>query len=327
VRALVTGASGFVGSHLVDALVARGDAVTCLVRPTSNLRWLPQDAVSVVHGDVTHAESLGRAVTGVDVVFHLAGMLRGADRAAYYAVNAEGARNLARACVERPGAPPFLVCCSTQAAGGPAVQRRRRHEQDAPAPVSDYGHSKLAGETAVIDAAGTTLRHAILRPPAVYGPRDIDILMYFRLIARGLAVYVGDGRQAIDLVYVTDVVAALLLLADSPNEASGVYYVNDGGDHTWRTLAADIATALDKRPLLVPIPAPVIGVVAFVAETVASVRGVAPTIHRQKVREFRQDAWICDSSRLRNDLGFENTYNVSRGVRETACWYREQGWI
>ncbi|MBT7099297.1 NAD(P)-dependent oxidoreductase, partial [Candidatus Poribacteria bacterium] len=308
-KALVTGANGFVGSHLVDALVARGDDVTCIVRPTSDLTWLDTQSVAIVHGDVTNADALAAAVAGVDVVFHLAAMLRGRDYAAYYRVNAEGARNVAQACRRSADGPPRLVYCSSQAAAGPSVDGRRRTEGDAPAPVSDYGRSKLEGERAVAEVAEGAFPHVALRPPAVYGPRDTDILIYFRMISRGIAPFVGDGRQAFDLMYVADLVSAFLMVATNPDAVGSVYYVNDDAEHTWRSMAADIGRVLGRRALPLPIPLPAIAVVARVAEFAAAARGVAPVIHRQKVTEFRQAAWQCDSSRIREELGFKSEYD------------------
>jgi nucleoside-diphosphate-sugar epimerase len=254
-------------------------------------------------------------------------MLRGRDYAAYYRVNAEGARNVAVACRDADGAPPRLVHCSSQAAGGPSVDGRRRQEGEPPAPVSDYGRSKLEGERAVVDAARGDVPFVIVRPPAVYGPRDTDICMYFRLISRGIALFVGDGRQKFDLVYVTDLVTAFLLVADNPAALGSVYYVNDGDEHTWRSMSAAVASAVGTRPLRVPIPMPLMSAVARVVECVAAVRETAPVLHRQKIAEFRQPAWKCDASRIRGELGFEPAFNVERGMRETARWYREQGWI
>ena len=326
-KAVVTGANGFVGSHLVEALTARGDDVTCVVRRTSDLTWLGAAAVGLVRADITDPTSLDAAVAGADVVFHLAGMLRGRDYASYYRVNAEGTRNLAIACRQSSPCPPRLVYCSSQAAAGPSVDGRPRAEADAPSPVSDYGRSKLEGERALAEVAGGVLPHVTVRPPAVYGPRDTDILIYFRLISRGIAPFVGDGRQAFDLVYVADLVSAFLLVADNPAAVGPVYYVNDDAEHTWRSMSRDIARVLGKRPLPVPIPLPVISVVARLAELAGAVRGVAPVIHRQKVTEFRQAAWKCDSSRIREALGFAHEYDIERGMRETTRWYRDQGWL
>lgn len=326
-RTLVTGGNGFVGSHLVDALVARGDEVTCVVRRTSDLRWLDTSSVTLAYGDLTAAEFPARAVEGVHVVFHLAGMLRGRDYGAYHRVNGQGTRVVAEACRDVAGASPRLVYCSSQAAGGPSVGVERRTELDTPAPVSDYGRSKLEGEKAAAEIGAAGVPYAIVRPPAVYGPRDTDVFMYFKMISRGIAPFVGHGRQAFDLVYVADLVAAFLLVADSPAAVGSVYYVNDGAEHTWRSMSAGIAGTLGKRPLRVPIPLALLSAAAAVAECAAAVRGAAPVLNRQKITEFRQAAWKCDGSRIRDQLGFVPEFDIELGMRETARWYREQGWL
>lgn len=208
--ALVTGASGFVGSHLVDALVEEGWRVRCLVRTTSRLRWLPRARVELAHGALNDPPALRAALEEARVIFHLAGLTSATSPARYAAVNVEGTRALVAAMRERaPGA--LLVHCSSLAAAGPSLDGRPLSESDPPRPIGPYGESKLAAERLV---ASSGLDHVIVRPPAVYGPRDADILAVFRLAARGLALRLGPRGQRLSLVHVRDLAHGLIDAAE-----------------------------------------------------------------------------------------------------------------
>jgi len=187
--ALVTGASGFVGGHLVEALVAGGYRVRCLVRPQSDRRWLDSLGVTYAAGTVEDVAALRRAVDGVDVVYHLAALTTTPREADYERVNYGGVLRLVEAMAARP---VRLVFCSSLAAGGPARAGRPVTEADAPAPIGPYGESKLRAEQVVLSGG---LPAVVVRPSAVYGPRERDILAAFRLAARGLAIRTGPrGR-------------------------------------------------------------------------------------------------------------------------------------
>ena len=195
--ALVTGATGFVGSHLVDALVAENWRVRCLVRRSSDLRWIPQQRIELAYGGLDEPAALGNALGGVEVVFHLAGVTSALTRDGYFRVNVDGTRRLVEVVSKHaPGA--LLVLCSSLAAAGPARTGRPLTEADPPIPIGPYGESKLAAERLV---GSSGLRHVIVRPPAVYGPRDRDMLHAFRLAACGWAPRIGPSSQRISLVH------------------------------------------------------------------------------------------------------------------------------
>ncbi|MDA1190385.1 MAG: NAD-dependent epimerase/dehydratase family protein, partial [Candidatus Poribacteria bacterium] len=248
------------------------------------------------------------------------------DYAAYHRVNEEGTRHLAEACT-RAGAATRFVYCSSLAAAGPAIDGEPRREDDPPAPITDYGRSKLAGEVAARELGESGLPFVIIRPPAIYGPREADIRLYFQLIRRGIAPLIGSGTQKVDLLHVRDLARGLLLAAESPNAVGRTYFLSDGAHHTWREISDEIARALDKKPLRVSVPLGLLGVVAGIAEWVAARRGVAPVLHRQKVDELSRDGWIVSINRARDELGFEPSVSLAEGMRETAAWYRENGWL
>jgi nucleoside-diphosphate-sugar epimerase len=203
VTILVTGGTGFIGSHLVEALVGRGERVRCLVRTSRNLRWLEGLDVDIVEGDCTRAETLSPALQSVDRVIHAAGATFAPTRAAFFHHNAAATRNLVDAClaceVEK------LVMVSSQAAAGPGTRGRPAREGDPPNPLTVYGESKVAAERYCLDAANR-LSVGILRPSAVYGPRDTAFLPYFRMAKRGILIEFGTGEREISLCFVNDLI-------------------------------------------------------------------------------------------------------------------------
>ncbi len=319
--ALVTGASGFVGSHLVDALVPREWRVRCLVRKSSRLRWIPVDDVTLMNGDVgTPGEDLERAVRNVSVVFHLAALTSAARDEDYVGVNVEGTRNVIDA-MRRAAPDALLVFCSSLAAAGPA-RRRPVNETDEPAPVSAYGRSKLTAERIVTESG---LDYLIVRPPTVYGPRDTDILAAFKLAMRGLALRVAPEGQRLSLVFVEDLARGLVCAAEA--EGRGLYYMTDGMVHTWESIIEQVFRAVGKKPHVLAIPGAVANTIARAERMRGSITGSKPLLTPDRVLELSQYDWTCDDTRARLDIDYESAVSLPDGMRMTAEWYRANGWL
>lgn len=320
--ALVTGASGFIGSHLVDALLAHGWRVRCLVRKSSVLKWLPTDDVSLVNADITRGGAdLERAVRNVSVVFHLAGVTSATDDAGYTTANVEGTRYLVNAMMS--AAPDaLLLFVSSLAAAGPAKSERPINETDEPAPVSVYGKSKLDAERVVSDSR---LDHIIVRPPAVYGPRDPDILAAFRLAGYGLALRVAPKGQRLSLVHVDDLTHGLARAAES--EGRGIYYMTDGMIHTWEHVIEQIARAVGKKPRVVSLAPAIADAISRAERMRASVLGAKPLLTPDRIVELSQANWTCDDTRARLDINYESRISLPEGLKATAAWYRSVGWL
>lgn len=320
--ALVTGATGFVGSHLVESLVQEGWRVRCLARPTSSLRWVPADTVEVVRGSVEDPTSLRTALDRVRVVFHLAGVTSAASPAAYARVNVGGTRTVLETMAER--APEaLLVFCSSLAAAGPSPDGKPLTEDDPPHPIGPYGDSKLAAERLV---ASSGLDHVIVRPPAVYGPRDRDILAAFRLAAKGIAVRIGSGGQRLSLVHVRDLAHALIDAAEL-GAGRGVFYVSDGAIHSWSEIAGAIASAVGRRVRTIRVPAVAAAGAGRASRLVARLARARPLLTPERARDLAQPSWVCDDSRARAELGYRSVFDLSSGMLDTAAWYRANGWL
>jgi dihydroflavonol-4-reductase len=319
-QALVTGATGFVGSHLVEALVARGTRVRCLARARSDRRWLPP-TTEVATGSLDDPSTLATAVAGVDVVYHLAALTSARQPADYDETNHRGVVRLLDVMAAR--APRArLVFCSSLAAVGPARSGRPLTETDPPAPVGPYGVSKSRAEAAI---AAANRDAVVVRPPAVFGPRDRDVLVAFRLVSRGMAIRTGPARQQLAFIHVRDVAQGLIRAGETPG-AAGVYFIN-GGNHSWEELIAAIGRAVGRQPLIVPLPAPLVRAAGFVAGSWTRYVGGRPFLTRERAWDLLQPNWTCDDSRARSELAYRPSVSLDEGMQETAAWYRAQGWL
>ncbi len=318
----MTGAAGFVGSHVVDELLETGYEVRCLVRATSKLRWLKGKPVALFVADLLSGD-LAAAVEGVGVVIHCAGLTRGSQEA-LRAANQRGTRALAKACRESAARPRFVLC-SSQAAAGPSTLGRPRAVEDPPAPTSDYGRSKLAAEREAL-AAGDRLGVVVLRPGAVYGPRDEDTLPYFKMAARGMVIAPGVRRRLVQVVHARDAARALRLAAESDTAEGKTYFVAHPQVLTWSELARGIGRATGRRTLTVRVPAVVLRGAGALAESLG-LGGGAGQLDRRRARDLTQRAWTCDTEATQRELGWLPQYDIEAGLRATAEWYREQGWL
>jgi nucleoside-diphosphate-sugar epimerase len=328
---LVTGANGFVGSHVVERLVAQGERVRALVRATSDRRFLDGESVETAVGDVGDAsaageERLARATEGCRAVYHVAGVVRARSQEEYDRVNAAGAARIARAAA-RAGVRRFVLV-SSQAAAGPNTGAAPRDEAEPERPVTAYGRSKLAGERLVAEAArGGSLEVVVVRPPAVYGPRDRAFLMLFRLVSRGLLLlYPGADTQEVSLIHVRDL-AAGLALAGERAPAGAIYYLTDGGRATSAALGDTIARALGKRPLRIVLPTGVGMAAAWASETFGRLSGRPVTLTRERLRQWSAPRWTVSDARARREIGYAPQVDLESGMSETALWYREAGWV
>ncbi len=324
-KVLVTGANGFVGSHIVGELLARGFSVRALVRWSSDLSFLDLQHTELALGDVTDLGSLLQALAGVQGVIHCAGLTKALSLDQYRKANRDGTENLLRACCAVTPRPVRVVCLSSLAAFGPS-RNRAVGEVDAPHPVSEYGRSKLEGHRAAESFMGE-LSVSILIPPAVYGPRDRDIYAYFKLAKMGITPLLGRAERYLSLIYVKDLARAAALCLVQEQAASRAYFVEDGESHTWRSLARSICDVMRKKPAFLVIPESVARAVAILADGYALVTRRPALLGRQKMRELLQPSWTCSGERIRRELGFQAQYRMSKGLEDTWHWYVDSHWL
>lgn len=325
-RAVVTGGAGFIGSHLVEALVARGDEVICVERPGASRRWIEGLPITIVETGIEDVSALARHFDGADAVFHLAALTQARSPTEYYGVNTEGTARVLQAAAAHAGSAPRVILVSSLAALGPCRNGERLSPDSVPFPVSHYGNSKLLAEMAV-HAYADRVPGAILRFPTVYGPRERGVLKLFQLVRRGVALTVGRWDREVSVLYVRDAVRGLIAAATQEPAAGRTYCLAHPQPVTWAEFARSVGRAVGRRPVLVSVPRSVARAVAATAEVCSRLRNEAATLNRERVREMAQPRWVCDPSRAIAELGWRPQIAVNRGVEETAQWYREAGWI
>jgi nucleoside-diphosphate-sugar epimerase len=321
---LLTGATGFVGGHVADRLVARGDCVTALVRSPERAQRLADAGVVLVQGDLDDEPALRRATRDQHAVCHLAALTGAVDEAEFLHANRDGtAHLLAAASAGSPGARFLYV--SSMAAGGPA-RRGRPRTSDAPdQPVTMYGRSKLAGEIAT-RAAG--LPWVILRPPMVYGPRDRDnLLILFRAARRGIVPVFGDGTMELSAVHVTDLADAIVRAIDAPGIPGHTFYVNHPQVVTSRALVTAIGEVQGRHVRIVPLPAPVARMALGAIGAAAALLRRRTILRYDKANEFYQEAWTADPAAFIAATGWSPAFDLERGVADTYRWYQAAGWL
>jgi dihydroflavonol-4-reductase len=326
-RVLVTGASGFIGTALVERLVRRGDAVRAVVRRSSRISHLETLGVELVRGDLEDLPSLVAAVDGCEQVFHLAGAVKALRTADLFRANAAGTRNVALACAAA-ARPPLLLYLSSLAAAGPATDDRPRREEDPPAPVSRYGESKLAGEGEV-RAVSDRIEASIVRPPVVYGPGDRELVPQLLRMARiGIVVRVGAAKTY-SVIHVSDLCDAIVAVAErgrrlQPEGDQGTYFVDDGSIHTWDEIALAACSALGRRARVIAVPEVASVLVAAGASLIATLTRRPSILSFDKMKEVRQRAWTCSSERAAREVGYMPRLPLADGMRDALASFRSR---
>ncbi len=331
-KAFVTGATGFIGSHLVESLVNRGYHVTCTARETSDLRWLQPllkerlPAIQLVTADLRDSESLVSSLHNVNLVFHLAGLTKARNADAYDEANAVATERLIQACLAANGNLVRFLYCSSLAASGPSLDGSEISEDITPHPVTDYGRSKLKGEL-VTKKYANQLPTTIIRPPAVYGPRDADIFLFFKCVKRGIMPLIGNTQRKLSLVHVKDLIEGICTSATADCAVGETYFLTDGLIHSWLDVAEAIASGLGTYPLKLRVPFVLLDMVSVFTETAAKLTHRSAVLNRQKMIDLKQPFWICDTRKAVKQIKYHPVYPLEVGIEETAIWYLENGWL
>lgn len=320
-KALVTGATGFVGGHLAEALLRRGAEVTALVRSPGKAALLTELGVRQVSGDLHSSEALRAATAGQDVIYHVAGLIAARNDAEFLRGNRDGTANLIRALGD---AAPRLVLVSSLAAGGPAPRGRPLTGNEPPAPVTMYGQSKLAGEEIV---RASRLPWTIVRPPMVYGPRDTEVLRLFRIARSGLVPVFGDGSQELSAVYGPDLAEALIAAATSDAAIGKTYYACHPERFSSSEFVRAVGGSLGRTVRVLTLPEWIARAALGVTGAAARLTGTATILTSDKANEFFQPAWTGDPTTLIRDTGWQPAHDLAAGLAATAEWYRRRGWL
>jgi nucleoside-diphosphate-sugar epimerase len=324
---LVTGASGFLGSHIAEQLASAGHHVRALVRRSSNVDFLQTlPGLEFATGAVDDPASLPEAVAGVDGVIHAAGLIKARSADEFHRCNVRGTENVLEAVHQYAPSIERFVLVSSQAATAPSADGTPVTNDVTPRPVTDYGRSKLAGEHAA-RAYADRLPVTIIRPPMVYGPRDREAFQLFLSAARRVLPFLGDPEGKVSLIYAPDCARACIAALSAAVPSGSAYFVTDGRVYTRRQLIAGLEQAVARRALVsFPLPSAVVRAAALASEAYGLIANRAVLLNRQKLAELLGQ-WVCDGSEAERALGFRAEVDWFEGTRRTMRWYRENGWL
>jgi len=324
-KAFITGGTGFIGSHLVDDLLLKGDhKVSCLIR--NDLKWLEGRNIDVVKGDLFDLKALKQGLEDCNVVYHCAGVVKAPNPQAFIRGNVESTENVLRLAIKMK--VPKVVILSSLAAVGPS-NGQPLVETDIMKPVTNYGQSKKAMEEMIAliakDAGQTSV--TIVRPPAVYGPREQDILTIFKMAAKGLFPIVGDGTSTrLSVVHVKDLVRGMELAAQQHQKELATYFIAGEPAITWNDFRMVTARALGRKIRALKINPNWVQKIAIAVEKGAGLVGAYPALNREKAREMVLE-WMCSSNKAHEELGYNPKVSLDEGIFDTVQWYKAHHWI
>lgn len=325
-KILVTGGTGFIGSHLVEALLKRGDQVRCLLRKTADLKWLKGLPIEIAYGDCSDEISLREAVKEIEQVIHLAGITKAVKEKTYFEINALGTKNLIQACLDNNPRLRKFTYLSSQAAAGPCRNGNKKKESDQCEPISPYGQSKRMGEELAL-AHAQELPLLILRPCAVYGPRERDIYTFFKLVSKRVKPCLFGEDQHISLCYVDDIIQAILLGTRSQEPSGEIFFLSDGQDYRLGEVGDIMAQAMGVNAICIRVPVWVITGMASFSEYFSKLSRKPPLLNKGKVEEVVQKNWVCDITKAKTALGFQPNISLLEGAKLTFEWYKKEKWL
>jgi len=297
--------------------------VRCLVRDRSRLKWLQGQSVTIVEGDLNSSSVIQEAASGTDAVFHLAGVTAAGSRKAYREINSEGCRSVAAASLSAQHPPEVFIYMSSLAAIGPGHIDEVVTENRVPHPVTDYGRSKLEGERLLSEMARLPL--VVVRPPAVYGPRDREIFPLFQLASKGIFP-IFNAESRISLIHVEDLVRGVILAAEK-GRAGETYFLTYPEPVHARDFPRLFGDAVGRRVLSLKVPRVLLTSAAAVSELWGRISGKMPVFNRDKVKELTARGWVCDWEKAQKGVGFKADIDIAKGLIQTAKWYKEQRWL
>jgi len=323
---LVTGANGFVGSHLCEKLLLSDCQVSALVRKTSNITYLENMDINLRYGKLDDLDSLENVVGDVEYIFHVAGLTKAVSKEHFYRVNHAGTVNLLRAIDSKAKRFKKLIYVSSQAAVGPAPANDPWDENDYPNPVTAYGRSKLEAESEVKKYSGK-IPFTIIRPPAVYGPRDTEILTFFKAASYGLKPYFGDGNSLISIVYIKDLVTGIYQSAFNRITNERTYFLTDGRIYDWEEIAEALSDVFGKKGFKLKIPIWVFLLSGTFSEYIFKLLRKTPMLTREKAYELTRANWGCSCQKAMDDFNYSPEIGFREGALLTAKWYNENKWL
>lgn len=323
-KAFVTGGTGFIGSHLTDQLLDSNTftEVRCLVR--SREKWLQGKDFTKINGDLNDLKALNEGLEDADILFHIAAIVKAPDEKSFRQANVEATENLLR-LAQRNGVKNMVIL-SSLAAVGPSSGTPLDENADLQ-PVSMYGRSKKEMEERIHNIASSDDSIKIIRPPAVYGPREDQIYSFFKACSRGICPIIGDGKHPrVSMIFVSDLVKGIMMAAEKEDTGVHTYFISGKETYSWEQIRAVTNRVLGKKTLPLKIPPGLVKRVAAVFEDVASFFGSYPVVNREKARELILE-WTCSNAKAEKELNYRPEVSLAEGISRTIHWYKIHNWL
>ncbi len=327
-KVLITGATGFIGSHVADLLLERGYDVRAIARSTSNLQWLKGKKIELVDGSISNPKSLEKAMKDVEMVFHVAGLTAARNAEEFMQGNRDGTRNMLEAAYKfAPNLQRFLHVSSLAAVRPADSPDKPVDESTLSAPITSYGISKKAAEDEV-NSFANKLPITIVRPPAVYGQRETAILDFFKTVNKGFVPHIGFNEKHVSLVHGLDLSRGIIEAAESANTIGKTYFISSEEFYTWEQIGSVTAKILGKKGTIpLRLPHFLVFGVAGLSEFFGRFSAKPPVLNFEKGRDITQAYWICSVDRAKTDFGYRQKISIEDGIRQTVEWYKSMGWL
>ncbi|MEX0686121.1 MAG: NAD(P)-dependent oxidoreductase [Balneolales bacterium] len=322
-KAFITGGTGFIGSHLADFLILGDAEVRCLVRKQE--KWLEGKPFKKISGDLHDLAALKEGMKGVDIVFHLAGLVKAPDYNAFYQCNVDATENVIR-MAQKCGVEKVIVLSSLAAAGpsnGTPLSEDEMNE-----PVSMYGKSKRKMEEVIHSISTPDTSVTIIRPPAVFGPREDQIYSIFKWASKGIFPIVGKKKESkrLSLIYVSDLVEGMMLAANNHKKGVETYYISSEKTYSWEDIKTVTAVVLGRKLRAIYIEPGLVKKFAGAIEYISLYFGYYPVINRDKASEMILE-WTCSVEKAKNELDYRQQVSLDAGITKTIQWYKKHNWL
>ncbi|MCU0413267.1 MAG: NAD(P)-dependent oxidoreductase [Ignavibacteriaceae bacterium] len=324
--AAVTGANGFVGSHLVDYLLGKNFEVRCIVRKSSNLQWLIGKDVKIYDCGLFDKKGLREAFKDVNYIFHVAGVVKAKDEEGYFKGNVEATKVLLEVASEVKENIKKFVVVSSQTVSGPSLDGKPVTEEMKPNPLTTYARSKLKQEEVALSYK-EIFPVTICRAPAIFGERDTEIFIYFQVFNRGLTTMIGFDKKELSLLHVTDLAEGLYLAAISEKSNGEIYFIGSENFYNWDQVGDITSKVLGKKAVRIKIPHLIVFIIAAIAQFFAMFSSKPATLNIEKAKDLTQKLWICDTSKAIRELGYRQKVSIEEGIKRTCEWYKKMKWI
>lgn len=323
--AVVTGGTGFVGSHLVDLLLAKDFEVRCIIRKSSNLRWLKGKNVKIFDCGLFDKEGLHEPLSDSDYLFHVAGVVRSKSKKGFFTGNVDTTKNLLDV-VSNSKKIKRVVIVSSLTACGPAQNGIPCNEETVPNPITTYGKSKLAEEKLAKEYM-SKIPITICRAPAIYGERESDIYAMFKGVQKGIMTLVGFNEKKLSLIHGRDFVNGIYLAALSEKAKGQIYFISSEKIYDWDKVSDAMEKAVGRKALRIRIPHFTIYLIGGVSHFLNYFSSKPATFNLEKARDFVQENWTCDTTKAMKDFGYSQQILLEEGMQSTVDWYREHKWL